>query len=295
MSALRRHIGQLRQYQYLHDTVWGLLTDGERWILLRNDQEVHVFANLREMRSHLRDFQECVGRDAMSRRLGATEGREVLIVSGTEYVRDVVAPHEWTEALSLQAFLMLPTPVGLDATLHLTIQLSEKGYKLFNLASGKRSDPACLGEALFMNALIGAHADILLHGGAMAREDADPADVDKLKGGYPDAARHWVRTYTLLNDAYTHWTRDLKMDFDNLIELCVGTNATVHKDYLTPNALAYIRQHPSGGKVNMVSGMNAHDFLEKVNKGEIGASMSLPGGVRVEIAASSPEEKLGKG
>ncbi|MCM0084467.1 hypothetical protein L4X63_23085 [Geomonas sp. Red32] len=81
ISALKRHVGQVTEYQCLHNAVWGLLSDGEKWVLKKNNQIFHTFANLTELEKNFDDFKNCIGRVAIMSRLVEYNTSDLVIVA----------------------------------------------------------------------------------------------------------------------------------------------------------------------------------------------------------------------
>jgi hypothetical protein len=271
LDALRRHVPQLREYQYLHHTIWGLLTDGEKWILLRNDQEFHVFANLSDMKNHLRDFQECIGKDAVIKRIMEKGTNDLLITACTPHVRGVVAARQWMPALGLQAFLMIPSSEGIDTVYHLSIRLGEKGYQLFNLARNIHADWKTLADVLFVETLACASSGYTSDAEFLLMKDPEPRlanDVRQLKdyakGEYWDVTNHWIEVYTLLNHAYRQWAEKWDFSLDDLLEMCVQTGTAVHEQSLSKECLDRIRNHPKYNHIKILPGMSIGQLMKKI-------------------------------
>lgn len=67
--TLDGHRLQLLEYLSLYKCVWGVLTDGNRWIVQRQFESHFCFDNLEEIRRHLIDFREAIGKAALLERL----------------------------------------------------------------------------------------------------------------------------------------------------------------------------------------------------------------------------------
>lgn len=77
---LKKHIKQLRDYQVALQVVWGLLTDGEQWILQRNFETYLSFGSIDELRIGFRDLHECIGKEHILRRY-SMHGTMDLVIS----------------------------------------------------------------------------------------------------------------------------------------------------------------------------------------------------------------------
>jgi len=82
INSLKKHLCQLLNYQGLLDSVWGLLTDGERWILQKNLEPFHTFHSLVELKNNLVDLQLCIGRNILMERL-KNHGTADLVIVGS--------------------------------------------------------------------------------------------------------------------------------------------------------------------------------------------------------------------
>ncbi len=79
-EELDRNRFQLHEYQSLYECIWGLLTDGERWILKKGFESFHTFESLDELRAGLNDIQYCIGKESLLRRKLAFGTCDVVIV-----------------------------------------------------------------------------------------------------------------------------------------------------------------------------------------------------------------------
>ncbi len=74
---------QLHEYQSLYECVWGLLTDGNRWILKKGFETFHTFDSLDDLRSGLSDIQHCIGKQSLlTRQLSHGTCDLVIVVPG---------------------------------------------------------------------------------------------------------------------------------------------------------------------------------------------------------------------
>ncbi|GAA5511174.1 hypothetical protein [Novipirellula caenicola] len=87
---------QLHEYQSLYECVWGLLTDGERWILKKGFESYHTFDSLDALKAGLGDLQHWIGKQSLlERKLAHGTCDLVIIVPSSGYgsfggtVRDV--------------------------------------------------------------------------------------------------------------------------------------------------------------------------------------------------------------
>jgi hypothetical protein len=80
VSALLGYNAQIRTYQEMCSSIWGLLTDGEKWIVKRHLETYLVFESIDELRKGFRDFQEAIGKEAMLSRVNSYGTADMLIV-----------------------------------------------------------------------------------------------------------------------------------------------------------------------------------------------------------------------
>ena len=62
LANLSNHRIQLAEYQALYESTWGVLTDGEHWIIKRNFETLHEFSSIDELRLGMADFRNCIGK-----------------------------------------------------------------------------------------------------------------------------------------------------------------------------------------------------------------------------------------
>ena len=67
--TLDDHRLQLLEYLSLYKCVWGVLTDGNRWIVQRQFKSHFCFDNLEDIKQQLTDFREAIGKATLLERL----------------------------------------------------------------------------------------------------------------------------------------------------------------------------------------------------------------------------------
>ena len=87
IDALNNHRIQLIEYQSLYECVWGLLTDGECWILKKGFESYHEFASLEELRASLADIQNCIGKDSLQERALKYGTCDLVIVVPSQHLQ----------------------------------------------------------------------------------------------------------------------------------------------------------------------------------------------------------------
>lgn len=114
LTALANRMGQIKEYQYLHNAVWGLLTDGEKWILQKNNEIFHTFSTLDDLRKNLEDFKQCIGRSALMKRLTRYGTADLVIVKPSVNVTLVLSLSRLIPKSSLKEYLLIHSIESLD-------------------------------------------------------------------------------------------------------------------------------------------------------------------------------------
>ena len=68
-DTLRKHDSQLIEYQYLFKANWGLLTDGEKWIVKSGLEDTIALSSLDDFKRNLSFIKEMISRNAIIERL----------------------------------------------------------------------------------------------------------------------------------------------------------------------------------------------------------------------------------
>ena len=130
LENLRKHLGQLKEYQYIHNTVWGLLTDGEKWILQRNNETFHQFSSLSELKRGIKDIRECIGRDAIISRLNRYGTTDLVVVRPSPIMIVFATPCTTVNSVTkLSDFLYEPSVLGRDLSINLFRSMKVEAYK----------------------------------------------------------------------------------------------------------------------------------------------------------------------
>ncbi len=83
LAALADHKIQLSEYQALYECTWGVLTDGERWIIKKNFEVYHTFTSIDELIKGIKDFKNCIGSENIIKRYRSFGTMDIVIVSPT--------------------------------------------------------------------------------------------------------------------------------------------------------------------------------------------------------------------
>jgi hypothetical protein len=97
IEKLNNYRLQVSEYQALYECTWGVISDGEKWLLKKNFETFHQFNSLDELRLGIIDLRNCIGKKQVTER---------LIYHGTCDLVVVVPLFDLTQnVLSLQADL----------------------------------------------------------------------------------------------------------------------------------------------------------------------------------------------
>jgi len=111
---LEKHVGQLLEYQYLHRCVWGLLTDGEKWVLTKNHDVFHRFDNLQDLKRKINDLRHCIGRSAIVERLHKYGTPDLVYIRPSNHVLIYGFPGADHSITNFHKLLNKPTKEGAD-------------------------------------------------------------------------------------------------------------------------------------------------------------------------------------
>lgn len=114
LNALANKIGQLKEYQYLHNAVWGVLTDGEKWILQKNNEIFHTFSTLDDLHKNFEDFIMCIGKEALMERLIKYGTTDIVIVKPFVNMTLVLSLSKLIPKSSIDDYLMIDSVECID-------------------------------------------------------------------------------------------------------------------------------------------------------------------------------------
>lgn len=81
IESLANHKLQLNEYQALYECTWGVLTDGEKWIIKRNFETFHKFSTINELQKGIKDFRNCIGSKEIIDRYNQYNTFDYIIIS----------------------------------------------------------------------------------------------------------------------------------------------------------------------------------------------------------------------
>lgn len=81
IKSLANHKLQLSEYQALYECTWGVLTDGEKWIIKRNFETFYEFSTIDELQKGIKDFRNCLGSKEILKRYNQFNTFDFIIIS----------------------------------------------------------------------------------------------------------------------------------------------------------------------------------------------------------------------
>ncbi|RZK45008.1 MAG: hypothetical protein EOO61_01690 [Hymenobacter sp.] len=68
LTNLKEHRLQLSEYQSLYECNWGILTDGDKWLIKRGFETAFEFNSVNELHKNIKDFRDALGsKEVLSR------------------------------------------------------------------------------------------------------------------------------------------------------------------------------------------------------------------------------------
>ena len=242
IDALNSHLGQLKEYQYLHSCVWGLLTDGEKWTLQRNNEVLHCFSSLLEVKRHLADLQECIGRRAVVQRL-LKHGTADLVVARASPMIVIVATATAAAPPSLALdYLRKPSPTGNDLMRGLSLPIRQEGFQC--------ARTALLPEDVqrLVHSMYGSNFMTVLMG-VLGYSELSLLSTEQMKRTeytmqYADLMLKWLHCYHTLDAHLAECLRTGKSAILDLVPLFAGTETPLYGNDVSQATLKEIVDHP---------------------------------------------------
>lgn len=78
---LKEHKIQLSEYQSLYECNWGVLTDGEKWIIKKGFETFHEFSSIYELEKGINDFRNCLGSSTTLERYRKYNTFDLILIS----------------------------------------------------------------------------------------------------------------------------------------------------------------------------------------------------------------------
>lgn len=81
LAALKEHRVQLSEYQSLFECNWGILTDGEKWLIKKGFETLYEFSSIYELEKNIKDFRNAIGSTSTLNRYRKYKNFDLIIVS----------------------------------------------------------------------------------------------------------------------------------------------------------------------------------------------------------------------
>lgn len=81
LTELKNHRLQLSEYQSLYECNWGILTDGEKWVIKKGFETLFEFASIDEIQKNIIEFKNTLGRESMIKRFFNYNTFDLVIIS----------------------------------------------------------------------------------------------------------------------------------------------------------------------------------------------------------------------
>lgn len=125
IKALSKHRLQLSEYQSLYECNWGILTDGEKWIIKKGFETMFEYSSVDEIQKNINDLRRVVGRESILNRFKTHNTFDLVILSPIT---------SWTSQ-NFPEYNNIPTiVVGVDGLMISTNGLGFKKYQNFKQA-----------------------------------------------------------------------------------------------------------------------------------------------------------------
>jgi len=81
IQSLNNHRLQLSEYQSLYECNWGILTDGEKWIIKKGFETLFELSSIDELQKNINELRNVIGRDSMIERFKTYNTFDLVILS----------------------------------------------------------------------------------------------------------------------------------------------------------------------------------------------------------------------
>ncbi len=226
LSELESHVGQLLEYQYLHRCIWGLLTDGEKWVLTKNHEIFHRFENLSDLKHRLADLQHCIGRSAILERFQRYRTYDLVYVRPSPSIIIVGIPGAQRPVTTLADFLRQPSNQGKDIVLYL--YKSTRSDTFDHLDDVPSVDFRRVIEELIDDpftdivTVVYHAADFLLS--YETYETGDKSSKDRMLAAYEKGVQSWNEMYPVFRSHADELKVRTSLDLPWLMEFCNEVN-----------------------------------------------------------------------
>lgn len=200
VNALESHAGQLLEYQYLHRCVWGLLTDGEKWVLTKNHEIFHRFESLSDLNRRIADLRHCIGRAAILDRMTKFGTTDLVIVRPSRTLLILGFPGANPSVTEMQHFLRIPSREGVDLVHYLF--RSMKGDVFQRLDDVTDTDTRSLLRSLFGSGFSNYASPVVMAGDALL--DVEFQKDKEVKAIYERAVPRWSAKFPHFQSAQSY-------------------------------------------------------------------------------------------
>ncbi len=98
LSDLKNHSLQLTEYQALSECVWGILTDGDMWLIKRSFENWAEFSSLDELCKSFDEVYNAIGREPSLQRLNLTGSADLLLLNYTTPREGLISNDDFSAA-----------------------------------------------------------------------------------------------------------------------------------------------------------------------------------------------------
>jgi hypothetical protein len=93
LDEMKDHLMQLNETQGLCNSVWGILTDGEKWIIKKNYEIYFTFNSLFDLYKNLNEFKEWLSKEKVEERLLHYNSMDLVFISiQIENINSIILP-----------------------------------------------------------------------------------------------------------------------------------------------------------------------------------------------------------
>lgn len=130
INKLKMHLPQLGEYQQLESVVWGVLTDGERWILRRNNEIYASFASISELEKSFEEMKRCIGKKYVLQRLIKYGTSDLVFIKPSPTLFVVCEALPKLFPMSLENYLIETPNVATNLVMFQRDELSDQYFNL---------------------------------------------------------------------------------------------------------------------------------------------------------------------
>ena len=215
-----------------------MLTDGNQWILQKNNEVFHTFGSIIDLKKHLTDLQQCIGRQAIVERLLRFGTADIVIARPSRRIVVIASPIKVSHPSTIDDFIKNPSNEAMDIVCNLSITLRNSVWIYFENNTVNK-DVQRLLDHIYSQYLIDLAA---AHNGfsyLCLWENPSP----ELAKDYNVSTEKWLNVYHILDDYYENDILSNHINLDNLVMLFIDTQMTTHCQGISFNYLKSIKKH----------------------------------------------------